>query len=168
MKRFLIFTLLFLGTTALSSCGYDDSPYARVSLQTKDITINGEYLTVEVAATPAQQQRGMGFRDSFYNDGMLFDMQRERVQSFWMKNTKISLDMVWITNKGNIIGFEENAEPGYGIPDSDLKHYSSNEPVRYVLELPAGDVVRRGITIGSTMEFPKKSREEAELDKQEF
>lgn len=98
---------------------------------------------VEVAHTPPQQAYGLMNRKSMPQDhGMLFIFQTEAGRSFWMKNTLIPLDMVFIRADGTIHHIHENAIP------QDLTPVLSNGPVRAVLEVNGGRMEALGIRPG--------------------
>ncbi|HET6615571.1 MAG TPA: DUF192 domain-containing protein [Dehalococcoidia bacterium] len=118
-------------------------------------------LHVEVAQTPDERGRGLGFRDALAEDsGMLFDLGRTRVPGFWMKGMKFALDMVWIDEGMRIVGVTEDVQPEPGVADAQLRRYSPDQPVRYVLELNAGAARRLGIEAGErvTFELPQVTR----------
>ena len=103
---------------------------------------------VEVARAPFETQRGLMCRDSMKPDwGMVFLLPMTRVQRFWMFNTLIPLDMVFLDEAWNVVGVVEGAEPltltGRGVA----------EPSRYVLELAVGQVRRAGIAAGQKARF---------------
>lgn len=98
---------------------------------------------VEVARTPDEQERGLKFRRSLPRDGgMLFPIEPVATASFWMKNTRIPLDILFIQPDGRISSVRENAAP-YSTEVID-----SGEPVGAVLEIPGGRAaaldIRRG------------------------
>jgi uncharacterized protein len=90
-------------------------------------------LTAEIADTNDLRTRGLMFRHRLpESHAMLFDFQRERPVSMWMKNTYISLDMLFVRADGTIAAVAENTVP------QSLDTISVQEPVRGVVELPAG------------------------------
>ncbi len=104
---------------------------------------------VELALTPQQQAQGLMFRQSMAADaGMLFVGQREGVRNFWMRNTFIPLDMLFIKADGTIAHIAERT-----IPQS-LDTVSSRVPVLAVLELNAGTANRLGIKTGDKVSHP--------------
>jgi uncharacterized membrane protein (UPF0127 family) len=105
---------------------------------------NGVHIfAVEMAITPEQQAQGLMFRKELpEGQGMLFDFQSERETSFWMKNTYISLDMIFIRADGRIHRIAANTTPL-----SEAQVYS-NGPVRAVLEVIAGTSRKLGIAPG--------------------
>ena len=111
------------------------------SVTTSDGTVV-EY-QVEIARTMSQMRRGLMFRDSMpENQGMLFIYEPDRVATMWMKNTILSLDMLFIDSNGWIVNIAENTTP------FSLDRISSGQPVRAVVELNAGQVEKHGIQIG--------------------
>ncbi len=103
---------------------------------------------VELALTDAERQRGLMFREHLADDaGMLFIFERARVQSFWMKNTRLPLDMLFIGEDGTIAGIVEGAEP------LTLVSRRVQKPSRYVLELMAGSARQRGLSAGQRVVF---------------
>jgi uncharacterized protein len=106
--------------------------------------------TVEVVDTPEGRAQGLMFRQELAPDaGMLFDFTESRPVSFWMQNTFIPLDMLFIGADGVIRNIHVNARPldPTGIP--------SDGPVRFVLEIPGGRSVELGIAAGDRVEHPR-------------
>ncbi len=98
---------------------------------------------VEIAATPETITQGLMYREEMPQDhGMLFLFARESERSFWMRNTLIPLDMLFIDSMGVIRHIHENAIP------LDETPISSNVPVQMVLELNGGSVAKFGIEPG--------------------
>jgi uncharacterized membrane protein (UPF0127 family) len=109
-------------------------PTASLAIKTLQKTIS---FTVEVADTPQQQEHGLMFRKSLDHDhGMIFDFKAPRHVDFWMKNTLIPLDMIFIDNNGTVTQIVENAEP------ESTRTIPSDQDVRAVLEV-AGGVVKQ-------------------------
>jgi uncharacterized protein len=106
------------------------------------MTAKGETLkfTVEVASTPDDQQRGLMFRESLPQfGGMLFPLNPPRPASFWMKDTVISLDMIFIRKDGTIARIAADTVP------YSLDQVTSGEPVAAVLEIAGGRAAQLGI-----------------------
>jgi uncharacterized protein len=105
--------------------------------------------TVDLAVTPQQEMQGLMYRRSMPADaGMLFDFHDVAVRVFWMKNTFIPLDMLFIATDGRIVDIHERAVP---LSEANIV---SREPARAVLELNGGTVGRLGITIGGMVHNP--------------
>lgn len=103
--------------------------------------------TVEIASSASERSRGLMFRQELADDaGMLFDFHEERPVSFWMQNTLIPLDMIFIATDGEIKSIHENARP------LDTTSIPSEFPVQFVLEIPGGRASKLGIAPGDTVE----------------
>lgn len=103
---------------------------------------------VEVAATRDTRTRGLMWRYALAeNAGMLFIFSREQPLSFWMRNTLIPLDMLFIDANGKVVSIIENAEP------RTLQSRPSTGPATYVLELAGGTSARKGLKAGSQVTF---------------
>ena len=103
--------------------------------------------TVELAVNDAERERGLMFRKELpEGQGMLFDFLHDQPVAFWMHNTYISLDMIFIRGDGRIVRIEESAKP-----ESD-RLIPSGAPVRAVLEVIAGTARKLGIAPGDRVE----------------
>ena len=111
-----------------------------------DTDKGSQRFSVEVATTQQQQEQGLMFRQSLPADaGMLFDFGTTQPAAFWMKNTLIPLDMLFIAADGHIADIHERA-----VPLSEATIYSK-VPVRAVLELNGGTVSRLDIHLGDVV-----------------
>jgi uncharacterized membrane protein (UPF0127 family) len=105
------------------------------------------HFVVEVARTKLEWEQGLMFRKSLAPDaGMLFDLHRERPVWFWMKNTLIPLDLLFITGNGNIVRIVSRAKP------LSLRAIDSGQPVRAVLEIAGGRAKELGVNAGDRVE----------------
>lgn len=103
---------------------------------------------VEIAATPESTQRGMMWRKELpAGKGMLFVFSEVSDHGFWMKNTLIPLDMIFIGPDGQVVGVVENAQP------KTLVNRSVGQASKYVLEVPGGWAAQVGIRAGATAEL---------------
>jgi len=103
---------------------------------------------VELARTSAEQARGLMFREQLEADaGMLFIYEAERNLVFWMKNTLIPLDMIFISREFRVVGVIENAEP------QTETFRRIDRPSQFALEVNAGFAAENGITLGTEVEF---------------
>jgi uncharacterized membrane protein (UPF0127 family) len=104
---------------------------------------------VEIADTDAQRAKGLMFRKELpEGQGMLFDFHREQDVSFWMENTYIPLDMIFIRGDGRILRIAENTEP------LSTRIIPSGGPVRAVLEVIGGTARKFGIAPGDRVAYP--------------
>ena len=99
-------------------------------------------IAIEIAATDSARTRGMMQRESFPDNrrGMLFIFDRQEVQSFWMANTPVALDLLFIDADSQIVDIHKYAKP------FSAENITGRAPARYVLEVPAGFVDANGIT----------------------
>jgi hypothetical protein len=103
---------------------------------------------VEVVRTEDERARGLMFRRELAaQQGMLFIFDQAEIQSFWMKNTYIPLDMIFINEAMQVVGVVENAEP------LTTTSRRVRDPSRYVLEVNGGFAKRHGITAGTRVAF---------------
>ncbi len=108
-------------------------------------------IDVEIADDPAQRTQGLMFRRQMKEDqGMLFLFPYEEVQSFWMKNTVISLDIIFADENGRIVKIHENTVP------LDENRYLSESLARYVVEVRAGFTARHGIEEGDLISWQRR------------
>lgn len=113
-------------------------------------TATGDYtFNVEVVDTPEGRAKGLMFVQELADDaGMLFDFKEEREVSFWMRNTFIPLDMIFIGSDGVVKTIHVNARP------HDVTSIPSEVPVQFVLEIPGGRSAEIGLEPGDTMDHP--------------
>ena len=111
-------------------------------------TQNGpKAFNVEVADTEEEKQKGLMYRTSMARDhGMLFIWEKDHIANMWMKNTLISLDMLFIDSAGYIVYIARNTAP------KSLTLITADRPVRAVLELPADTVEAQMIELGDRVE----------------
>ena len=148
-RRSLLFlsALCFLLLPLLGPAGR----LAAVELQPLEIASKSgvHVFAVELASTPQEQATGLMFRRELPEGrGMLFDFHREQPTSFWMKNTYIPLDMIFIRGDGRILRIAENT-----VPLSETL-VPSGGPVRAVLEVIAGTARKLGIAPGDRVAHP--------------
>lgn len=104
------------------------------------------HFSMEVANTEPQRRRGLMYRKSLgEREGMIFVFPDEVEHSFWMKNTYIPLDMVFVGSDWRIAGVIEN------VPPLNEESRSVQKPSQYVLEFPAGTMKTLGITAGASV-----------------
>lgn len=127
--------------------GAPSFPHTTMAIEHQDGQRIG--FNIEVAATPDEQTYGLMFRRSLAPDaGMLFIFDPPRMVSFWMKNTYISLDMLFVRANGTIEKIVTHAEP------LNLKPIPSDEPVKGVVEIGAGVAAKDGIQLGDKLIYP--------------
>jgi hypothetical protein len=114
-------------------------------------TAGGDHtFNVQVVDTPETRAQGLMFVQELADDaGMLFDFKEEREVSFWMRNTFIPLDMIFIGADGEVKTIHVNARP------QDPTSIPSEVPVQFVLEIPGGRSEEIGLEPGDTVEHPR-------------
>ena len=142
MKR--LAPLLFLITCCLPACASGSG--------TPWVELKGKRFLVEVADDDAERSRGLMFRDSLPADrGMLFVHERDEPQAYWMKNTKIPLDILYFDSARKLVSAQKRVPPCSG--GDRCPPYPSEGSVRYVLELNAGAADAMGLAKGDELTF---------------
>ncbi len=114
-------------------------------------TPNDTSFTFEVVDTEAAREQGLSGRSSIpSNYGMLFVFPQSGDYGFWMKDMLVSIDILWLSEDGTILGIEESVSPA-----SFPATFYPPEPVRYVLETQVGEWQRQGWSIGSVVPIPR-------------
>lgn len=111
------------------------------------IVLGNNAFTVEIAKTPEERARGLMNRESLAeNFGMWFVFPEMGNEEFWMKDTLIPLDLVFVNDSMKVVHIIENAPPG------STELLSSPEPFMFVLEIAGGTVQNKGIKSGDKVE----------------
>jgi uncharacterized protein len=139
---FLFFTLAACGSSTSSTLTYETSI---VTIQTSTTTLT---VTAELADDVQKQSVGLMNRTSLdAGTGMLFVFSEEGERSFWMKDTYISLDMIFINSSKEVVYIVESATP------LSEERISSTELAQYVLEVNGGYADENGLSVGDTLTF---------------
>ena len=118
---------------------------------------NGATIQAEIADTTQKRAKGLMYRDSLAKDrGMLFTFTEPQLWTFWMKNTRISLDIIWMDSKKRIVHIERNV-PTCSRTDDGCPQYQPNDNAMYVLELAAGVADALKLQRGSVLKFQTPS-----------
>jgi len=114
----------------------------------KFLRVNDAYIQLEIVRQPEEWARGLMFREKIGDhEGMLFVSDREEPRSFWMKNTLISLDIIFISKEREVIQIAERTVP---LSEESIP---SGEPAQYILEIKGGQASNLGIRIGDKVKF---------------
>lgn len=146
MKRNKIGVIIaFFLVGVISGCS------ALPSSDTKMVCYKRACVEVEVAGTPEEHARGLQNRKSLgQNNGMLFLFDEEKEHSFWMKDTLIPLDIIWINHEREVVNMALFVPPC----TNDLcPDYAPNEKAKYVLEMNAGKSEQMGFAPGDRLTF---------------
>lgn len=120
---------------------------AASGLRVTTLRVGGNEVTVEVAESDAERQRGLMGRDSLpEGHGMLFVYSRPQTLSFWMRNTDIPLSIAYISQDGVIVDIQRME------PHTQEQH-PSREPAMYALEMNQGWFEQHGVTVGDRVQF---------------
>jgi uncharacterized membrane protein (UPF0127 family) len=116
-----------------------------------DVEIQGKRITIEIADTDALREHGLMERTHMEDDhGMLFVFDDDAPRAFWMKNTKIPLDMLFFNADRKLVSVQHRVPPCIADP---CPAYSSGAPARYVLELNGGQAQKLGLSPGDEMQI---------------
>jgi uncharacterized membrane protein (UPF0127 family) len=137
------FALILFTACSLSACASTGGPWVELA---------GQRYTVEVADDDAERARGLMYRDAMASgNGMLFIYEAEGPQAYWMKNTKIPLDILYFDGSRKLVSQQRDVPPcslGDACPS-----YPSTAPAQYVLELNAGEAARLKLQDGAELTF---------------
>lgn len=118
------------------------------------VCVNDSCFDVEIAESSEERSRGLMYRKSLdENSGMLFIFDQEKEYSFWMKNTLIPLDIIWIDKDMEIVYIEKNVQP---CQEDPCPKYKPSQSAKCVLELNAGQVDKNNIKTGDKLIWEKK------------
>lgn len=115
------------------------------------IKINNVDISVEIAKTDSERQRGLSGRTNLPDkNGMLFVFKNGERPTFWMKETKIPLDIIWIRNR-KIVKIDKNVPTEISKSDTELTRYFAPQAIDYVLEVNAGFSDKNQIKVDQTI-----------------
>lgn len=137
-SRFFALAALHAGLFSTAGCAQDDGRW---------VEVEGERFRVEVADDEEERRMGLMFRESMPEDhGMIFVHPETQRMAYWMKNTRIALDILYFDEQRRLVSQQRDVPPcalGDGCPS-----YASEGPARYVLELNAGQAAKLGLKDG--------------------
>ena len=162
LGRVSVLSLIFSGALAFIGCDRDNPSQTQPttnssgggaqSLPAVKMKIGDRTFDLEVAKTSDQQAIGLMKRDSMpENRGMIFVFQDEHMLEFWMKDTRIPLDIMYLDGNGKVVSVST-------MRPYDLSTVSSEVPAQYAIELNAGMVKRLGIKTGDVLDIPASAR----------
>ncbi len=155
--------ILIILLTLVAACGEQKVKVPQNNSQAEEVykfekdgeltftSASGEYITtidIEIADTQEKRVRGLMYREHLgENQGMLFVFPQETYQAFWMKNTVIPLDMIFVNKNREIINIAKNTTP------FSEQTYPSEKPAIYVIEVNAGFTDKYGIKPGDKISW---------------
>jgi len=152
-NSFIMKKMVLLFTLSLLFANEREIPLEKL-FQT-ELKIKGKVFNLWLALSPKQQQEGLSSLDSDevdINEGMLFIYPINKIQTFWMKNTFIDLDIAFIDESGEICNI-------YSMEQRSKKYFSSTKNIRYVLELRQGIFEELNLVIGDKINIPQLIKE---------
>ena len=142
--------VLFLSLTACA-CDETGQPQGQTGLTTTKMTIGNAQFTLEIANTDKSREIGLMHRDSMPADhGMIFVFPTERRLGFWMKNTRIPLDILYTDRNGKVVLIAT-------MKAFDLTSTDSVYPCKYAIELNAGIAKGCGVMVGDVLVVPEEA-----------
>ncbi|MDF0682058.1 MAG: DUF192 domain-containing protein [Candidatus Nitrosocosmicus sp.] len=115
------------------------------------VSLGGVNVTASLSTTPDSQSKGLSIKDSLNeNEGMLFIFDSPQKYSFWMKDMKFPIDIIWINSTGNIVHIEKNLSPCYLL--LPCPSYAPNNDSLYVLEVASNFTNKFGVSVGDSVE----------------
>lgn len=148
MRLFVLFSLALF----LAGCAPPSSPME--DLLTREVTLpGGHIIKAETAVDTRDMLRGLMFRASLAADhGMLFVHPVSGHYSYWMYQTHIPLDMIWMDEGHKIVELVESAPPCQTAA-SKCAHFGGHENAKFVLELNGGSIGKYGLKAGETIQW---------------
>ena len=141
--------LLCLSAVLLIDFAYfpRQGPVQLINSGQKTISLAGQVVKVSVADTPQAREKGLSGRIKLASDeGMLFIFSSDAKYSFWMKDMRFPIDILWISSDEKILDMRQNVSP-----ETYPAVFTPSSPARYVLELSAGYSEAHGVKIGDTI-----------------
>lgn len=143
-----ILLLLIAAFVGFSLLGSQNQPQAVFETGTVDSVVN-----VEIADNETERSQGLMNRQSICEScGMIFIFENAERRAFWMKNTSIPLDIIFISSDQEVVNVAQ-ADPEPGVSDENLTRYRSEEPAKYVVEVNQGFAEEKNIVEGTEVNF---------------
>jgi uncharacterized membrane protein (UPF0127 family) len=150
MNRLLLTAFLALAFTS-GGCG-NSSSVATPTLPTVPMTLGSRNYTLEIANDTAERERGLMRRDSMASDhGMIFVFPVEQKLGFYMKNTRIPLDIIYVNANGVVVSVKQ-------MRPYDQTTVSSDGPAKWAIELNQGQAAECGVKAGDQLTIPEPAR----------
>ena len=149
------FSCLVLFLVLLSSIAYIEIESVQAQQQEQNktalVSLGGVNVTASLSTTPDSQSKGLSIKDSLNeNEGMLFIFESPQKYSFWMKDMKFPIDIIWINQTGKIVHIEKNLPPCvFWLP---CPSYAPNDDSMYVLEVISNFTNKFDIHVGDSVD----------------
>lgn len=154
----LVFILLLFGggftSTVFLEKKDEATPQATPADGLIDLSVRELKIKSEIANNDEARRKGLGKRDSLALDrGLLFVFDKPAFYTFWMKDMKFAIDIIWLDEGKKIVHIVQNVPPEPGKKDSELTRYTSPVMARYVLEINAGLTSLQNLQLGDVVNF---------------
>jgi uncharacterized membrane protein (UPF0127 family) len=141
--------ILLLALIGARGCDQATTEPAPQSLPTIQLTLGNRQITVETATQDSTREIGLMYRDSMPADhGMIFAFPDEQPRMFWMKNTRIPLDIIYLDHTGKIVSIRS-------MKPFDLTSIESGDAAKYAIELNPGVPADAGLKVGDVIHIPQ-------------
>ena len=139
----------------LSSIAYIEIESVQTQQQEQNktalVSLGGVNVTASLSTTPDSQSKGLSIKDSLNEkEGMLFIFESPQKYSFWMKDMKFPIDIIWINSTGKIVHIEKNLSPCYLL--LPCPSYAPENDSLYVLEVVSNFTNKFGVSVGDSVE----------------
>ena len=149
MRFFMILPIAILWGAIMSCKETQTIDFNNYEVEKFEIQVGGKKLLLELAITPQKREKGLMFRDALQSgEGMIFVFESPQPMRFWMKNTRIPLDIGYFSPEGRL------KELHHGKPFDLSGMPSSSNSLQFVIELNAGDYKKLGIRMGDKIDLP--------------
>jgi uncharacterized membrane protein (UPF0127 family) len=147
--------LLLVGLLGAQGCDATTTQPAPQSLPTITMTVGNRQMNLETATESGTREIGLMYRDSMPADhGMIFAFPDEEPRSFWMKNTRMPLDIIFLDGSGKVVSIRS-------MKALDLTAIDSGGPAKYAIEVDPGVPGDAGVKVGDVMQIPSNLASEA-------
>lgn len=153
MKPLALLLLLFACAKPTTPAPNTETTRAENPAGPRVILPDGFAVNIEIADDPETRAQGLMYRDHLAPDaGMLFFFPQPGEYAFWMKNTRIALDMIWLDRERRIVHIKPEVPP---CQVADCPSYPPNAIASYVLELAGGEAKKHGLKVGDVVQFER-------------
>lgn len=156
---FLLIGALLVFGQGLTSVGFFKQETGSSAPVTKqkdftEVTIGNLSVNAKIASRASERKKGLSELESLpLGEGMLFIFETSGTYSFWMKDVRFAIDIIWLDENGRVVDIAANVAPEPGRDDDELTLYRPRSEALYVLEVNAGLSTLSGIQIGDTASF---------------
>jgi uncharacterized protein len=154
---FILLLIIFLGLVLLlfyRIYQQNNSKNKNLPYKTVITEINSRKYKMELANTNESRSKGLMFREKMDKDkGMLFIFERESIYPFWMKNTYIPLDMIWLNKNKEVVYIQKDVKPCKNSLEAICKSIVPTAKAMYVIELNTGQTDELDLKIGNKINF---------------